>query len=104
MDKRQPILRPQENPEGDPHSRIHLVVSFGLLAFLFMALLSVLPWQEEVKANLRRYAVTITLYTPIVATLFSGIALLLHHRRGPGISLILAVLVILTALAGGMRG
>ncbi len=103
MGKKPSPPHPEKNPKGSPGDKTHLVLSIGLLAFLLLGFLSLLPWTEEVKATLRRYAITVTLFTPIVVTLFSGLELLFRHKRGPGVSLILAVLVILIALAGGVR-
>ncbi|MEM4409091.1 MAG: hypothetical protein QXI19_10155 [Candidatus Caldarchaeum sp.] len=93
----------KERPPEASGGMIHLVVSIGLFFFLLCGLFSLLPWTSEVKETLRRYAVIATLYTPIVATLYTGLELIWKNKKGPGISLIFAVLIIMVALAGGVR-
>ncbi|MCL6623072.1 MAG: hypothetical protein K6T17_00465 [Fimbriimonadales bacterium] len=103
MGKKPPFTRSEKNSPENPGGITFWGVSTGLLAFLLLGFLSLLPWDEETRGIFRQYAVLVTLYTPLAVTLYSGIELLLQRKRGPGICLILAVVVILSALAGGIR-
>ncbi|MGI8923226.1 MAG: hypothetical protein ACR2HJ_04155 [Fimbriimonadales bacterium] len=65
----------------------------GLIAFVILALW---PGQEET-------AVVATLLTPLVASLATGIELLVRRHTYPGISLLSAVAIIVLSLVIGVK-
>ena len=68
------------------------VIGVGLLTFLVLAF-----WP-----NMRSYAIYATLITPIVAAGAAGLELMYHKKIKAGISLLLAVALVVAALLFGV--